>query len=191
MDKLDVLKNIVGKFSAISEKSFLQLLNTLDFKVIQQGNFIKEGMASTREYFVLSGFGRVYVTSMDGAETTLTFLTPKTIAPPLKTRLLNGKSTVNFEALTELTIAQIDSREFFQLCIDNSEIMILGTKMMEHSLLEKSEKEIALATMKGFQRLSFFRNKFPTLENFVSHQHIASYLGITNVSLSRLRSKKI
>lgn len=190
MEKLDAIRNIINLFSEVSEKSLDQLFSILEFKTIEQGRFVKGGMSSTKEYFIFSGFGRVYVTSADGAETTLTFLTPKSAAPPLKTRVSNRKSTVDFEALTELSLAQMESSEFFQLCLDNEEIMILGTKIMECSLIEKSEKEIALATMKGIQRLSFFRNRFPTLENFVSHQYIASYLGITNVSLSRLRSKK-
>ena len=37
------------------------------------------------------------------------------------------------------------------------------------------------------ERLIEFRNKYKILENLIPHTDIASYLGITNISLSRLR----
>lgn len=189
MEHQKELKHITDRFTTISLKSIEQLYKSIDFCTIPSGTFLKSGQLANYEYFILSGIGRLFVTTDEGADTTISFLTPSSIAPPLKTRVLNGKSTVDIEAYSELLVGQIDSRIFFEMCIENPEIMILGTKMMEQCLIEKAQKEIALATLKGIERLSFIRSIHPGLENQVSHQHIASYLGITNVSLSRLRAK--
>jgi CRP-like cAMP-binding protein len=53
----------------------------------------------------------------------------------------------------------------------------------------KVEKEIGLASLTAKERLLSFRQQFPMFENLISHPDIASYLGITNISLSRLRKE--
>ena len=56
-------------------------------------------------------------------------------------------------------------------------------------LQNKVEKEIEMASLTAKERLINFRNKFQSLENIVPHTTIATYLGITNISLSRLRKE--
>ncbi|MEM6343465.1 MAG: hypothetical protein AAF927_06275 [Bacteroidota bacterium] len=60
---------------------------------------------------------------------------------------------------------------------------------MQNELLQKVDKEIGLASLKAKDRLIKFREEYPQLENLIPHPHIASYLGITNISLSRLRKE--
>jgi hypothetical protein len=55
--------------------------------------------------------------------------------------------------------------------------------------MAKVEKEIALASLKGKDRLLLLRKNYPNIENCIPHADIASYLGITTISLSRLRTK--
>lgn len=55
--------------------------------------------------------------------------------------------------------------------------------------MSKVEKEIALASFKGKDRLLLLRKNYPNIENLIPHTDIASYLGITNISLSRLRTQ--
>ncbi len=51
---------------------------------------------------------------------------------------------------------------------------------------DKLQQQISHALLPGLKRLAQFRSDFPGLENHISHSYISSYLGITNVSLSRL-----
>ena len=71
----------------------------------------------------------------------------------------------------------------------NMEIRQWGNFVLQKELMEKVEKELSQASMTAEERLLHFRQKYPTLENQISHPIIASYLGITNISLSRLRTK--
>lgn len=74
------------------------------------------------------------------------------------------------------------------LMVENSEIRNWGNFIMQKDLLFKSDREIKLATLDAKNRLIEFRKTFSNLENEIPHSNIASYLGMTTVSLSRLRA---
>jgi hypothetical protein len=82
-----------------------------------------------------------------------------------------------------------DAYAFVDLMIKNIEIRTFGNTVLKNELLHKVDKEIGLATLSAKERLLAFRKRFWMLENLVPHPHIASYLGITNISLSRLRGE--
>ena len=58
---------------------------------------------------------------------------------------------------------------------------------MQNELARKVDKEIGLVSLTAKERLLKFRAQYPLLENLIPHPIIASYLGITNISLSRIR----
>ena len=93
----------------------------------------------------------------------------------------------NFQALTDLKLATINAKAFREQIRHNAEIRDFANTVLKNELLQKMEKEIGLASLTAKERLLKFREQFPMLENLISHADIASYLGITNVSLSRLR----
>jgi len=64
--------------------------------------------------------------------------------------------------------------------------MTFGNVIVERELEYKTQKEILL-TKNAEERYMTFREMYPGLEKFISQYHIASYLGITSVSLSRIR----
>jgi hypothetical protein len=74
--------------------------------------------------------------------------------------------------------------------VDNLEVRRFGNMVLLAELQKKVEKEISLASLTASERLQVFRKEYPGFENIVPHAAIATYLGITNVSLSRLRGKK-
>ena len=86
-------------------------------------------------------------------------------------------------------MATIDATEFEKLMIEDVEIRDFGNSVLRNELMTKVKKEIALASLKGKDRLLLLRKNYPNTENLVSHSDIASYLGITTISLSRLRTQ--
>ena len=69
------------------------------------------------------------------------------------------------------------------------EIRDFGNSVLKIELMAKLQKEIALASLKGKDRLLLLRKNYPNIENLVPHSDIASYSGITTISLSRLRTQ--
>ncbi len=183
-----IVKNIIDKIFPISNKSFLEIEKLLEFESYAKGEtFISKNRSDEKEYFVISGICKSYLINPEGEEITISFFLENSILSPHSTRVSNNVSSYYFKALTNLEIASINAGAFERLMIDNLEIRDFGNTVLHRELQSKVEKEIGLASLTAKERLIKFRLKHQLLENLIPHKDIASYLGITNISLSRLR----
>lgn len=187
-----MIKDIVNSIYPISENSLKELEELVKYKNFEKGEFvIQKDKRNNDEYFVLEGICRSFLLNPEGEEITISFFTPETILSPHTTRTKNGYSSLNFQACTAIKLALIDASKFEQLMIDNLEIRNFGNTVLRNELKQKVEKEIGLAALTAKERLLKFRKQYSLLENLVPHTEIATYLGITNISLSRLRRELI
>ncbi len=152
--------------------------------------FIKAGQTNSKEYILIKGFCRSFLQNQDGNAISFAFYKPSEVLPPHVIRTRMGKALYNFQALTELQVLEFDANAFLHLMIDDMEIRNFGNEVLKNELLKKTNKEIALTTLSAKERLEAFRKDYAVLENLIPHPMIASYLGITNVSLSRLRAER-
>jgi hypothetical protein len=89
-------------------------------------------------------------------------------------------------------VSQILRTTFTTLCIEqtlmieNLEIREFENSVMRQELVNNVQKEIRMASWTAKERLEQFLKDFSILENRIPHLMIASYLGITNISFSRL-----
>jgi len=181
---------LINKVSPVSEGSLDLISDLILVEVYEKGDvFINRGKKNNKEYFVYQGVCRSFLLSPEGEEVTISYFSEGGVLSPNKTRTANQISHLNFQALTKLTVAGLNADKFEQLMINHLDIREFGNMVLQNELLAKVEKEIALASLNGRERLILFREKYHFLENLISHVDIASYLGITNVSLSRLRKE--
>ncbi|WP_149276257.1 Crp/Fnr family transcriptional regulator [Pareuzebyella sediminis] len=171
-----------------SRKEFATLCEEQNFK---SGVLLfKPNQPNDSEYILLNGIARTFLLNTEGDETTLSFFEDHSVLPPYVTRTANGKSLLYCEIITDCTFARINAKAFESLMIDNLEIRDFGNTVLRQELLNKVHKEIRMASWSAKERLAQFRKDFSMLENKIPHPMIASYLGITNVSLSRLRKRQ-
>lgn len=179
---------IVTNVAPVSEASLELICDLIEIEVYEKGAvFIDRGKKNNKEYFVYEGVCRSFLLSPEGEEVTISYFLEGGVLSPNKTRTANQISHLNFQALTKLTVASLNADQFEQLMINHLDIREFGNMVLQYELLAKVEKEIALASLNGREKLLLFREKYHFLENLISHADIASYLGITNISLSRLR----
>ncbi len=179
---------LVNKVSPVSEGSLDLMSDLILVEVYEKGDvFIDRGKKNNKEYFVYEGVCRSFLLSPEGEEVTISYFLEGSVLSPNKTRTANQISHLNFQALTGLTVASLNADKFEQLMINHIDIREFGNMVLQNELLAKVEKEIGLASLNAKERLILFREKYHFLENLISHADIASYLGITNISLSRLR----
>ncbi len=186
-----LLSAIIQDVYPISRTSQSKIEEQLEVQEFQKNDLIfRSGAPNYKEYFVLSGVCRSFLLNPPGEETTLSFYTSDTVVAPNISRVRAGHSILNLQALTPLTVASINTVVFNELRLGNSEILTFAHTVLQNELLKKVDKEIGLAALTASDRLEQFREDYPMLENLIPHSYIASYLGITNISLSRLRSRK-
>ena len=183
-------RSIINKVSPVSEGSLDLVSDLIVIEVYEKGDvFIDRGKKNNKEYFVFEGICRSFLLSPEGEEVTISFFLEGSVISPNKSRSANQISHLNFQALTKLTVASLNADKFEQLMINHIDIREFGNMVLQNELLAKVEKEIGLASLNAKERLILFREKHHFLENLITHVDIASYLGITNISLSRLRKE--
>lgn len=180
---------IIHFISPVSSKSIGKLADIVKYISIKKGEPISRvGQKNNMEYFVIDGICKSFLSTPEGENVTISFFMSNSIISPSSTRNQDGKSVINIQALTDVEIAAFDASEFEKLMIKDLEIRDFGNSVLRIELMAKVQKEIALASLKGKDRLLLLRKIYPNIENLVPHSDIASYLGITTISLSRLRT---
>ena len=181
---------IIYSVTSISDKSIGKLNDLVDYINVKKGELITSvGQKNNLEYFVIEGICKSFLSTPEGENVTISFFMSNSIISPSSTRNQEGKSVINIQALTDVEIAAFNASEFEKLMIEDLEIRDFGNSVLRIELMAKVQKEIALASLKGKDRLLILRKIYPNIENLVPHSDIASYLGITTISLSRLRTQ--
>ena len=184
-----MIRDIIQNICPLSETSLKDIVDIVEYIDCRKEElFIKEGKRNYNEYFVIEGVCRSFLLNPEGEEITISFFTANSILSPYTTRTSGGVSNLNFQALTPLKMGVMDAAKFEELMVENLEIRDFGNRVLRNELNQKVEKEIGMASLTARERLIKFREQYPLLENLVPHTTISTYLGITNISLSRLRS---
>lgn len=187
---MEDIEEIVRSIYPVSGHSMNLIKDLIEFQEQEKGQiFIELGSHDQSEYFILDGICRSYILSPEGEEITIAFFTAGDVLSPYVTRTVRGISNLNFQALTGLTLGTMDADKFLDLMVEVLDIREFGNMVLKLELMNKVEKEIGHASLTARERLLKFREKYPLLENLVPHTTIATYLGITNISLSRLRKE--
>lgn len=183
-----LLSEITQKVYPISRSSLEILEAQFELEIFEKKDIIIRAKASNnKEYFLLDGICRSFLINPLSEETTLSFYTSNTVISPFITRTKKGKSLYNLQALTKVKLASINSTVFAEMRTENTEVRNFAHTVLQNELIKKVDKEVGLASLTAAERLKKFRIDYPMLENLIPHPYIASYLGITNISLSRLR----
>ncbi len=185
------LNKVIDKtYPSLSLKSRRLLIDLCEEQTNSIGSsIIQKGKQNTHEYFLIDGIARSYLLNPNGESITLLFFDNHDILTPHIIRTQKNKSLINIEAITECRLLKINSNDFGRLIESNLEIREFANTVLRSELIKKTNKEIQLISLGAKERLDQFRKDYHMLENRIPHNMIASFLGITNVSLSRLRKQ--
>jgi len=186
-EELSDILNDFGIISAFSKQLFLDKADVVELP--KNHNIFLEGKRNHFEYVMISGVAHRYNISDKGVTVTTGFYMPKSVITPNFARTNNGKSIFSLQTLTDVVIAEILVTELDNLRYTNKEYSDFGQHIMEAELARTFYNEAVFRSFNAKERLLILRKQYPSLENLVPHNIIASYLGITNVSLSRLRNE--
>jgi CRP-like cAMP-binding protein len=187
---LKMLQEVLNQPYPLSSQLFELIADECRIEQVKRKQKIsEEGQVNSSEYFLLEGIIHRYTLVETGEFITTGFYVGPTILTPHFARTSGGKSIFPLQALTEVTVAEIAVTVLDELRNTNDEIRRWGQKVIERKLKRNFVNEIRFRSSNAKERLMHLRDEFPNLENLVPHTCIASYLGITPVSFSRLRKE--
>lgn len=165
-------------------EQFAGLCTVVDFK---RETIIKpEGEKERFFYFILEGSAGLFLCTPD-KRVCLDFAFENQFCGDYMSLLSRQATPLQVMTLEASRMARITAADFYKL--GNTQI---GAAIMqvsaETSFLDKQQQQLELLTCSAEQRYQILAAKFPGIHNRVAQKHIASYLGITPQSLSRIRA---
>ncbi|MEP0145796.1 MAG: Crp/Fnr family transcriptional regulator [Tateyamaria sp.] len=148
----------------------------------------RQEQSETDEFALLEGCLASSICDQDGKEVCVDFFVGPCVVTPNIARTRNGLSLVSIVATTDSVLARIDSDALSNRMISSEPVRNWANGILREALSRKADREWCLAALGGAERLTWFRQAFPGYEDIFPHTLIASFLGVTPVTMSRLRA---
>jgi CRP-like cAMP-binding protein len=141
-------------------------------------------------YFVHSGAIRyMLIIPESGDDVTKDFSFAPTFAVSFGSAVSGQAARVGIAAVTDCVVSIWPFKRLTALYDAHAEWQKLGRTMAERLYVRKEDREIAFLTQTPEQRYAALTQTFPDMIAQVPQRHLASYLGITPESLSRLKAR--
>ncbi len=149
----------------------------------------RAGEVATEVYFLCTGLARFYYLTPDGRELNKSFSREGQFAGGIQYTDRPGPSRFFIQALEPVEALAISLAGLGRLYLESLAWANLGRLYMEDLAVRKSDREAAFLLDSAEVRYRAFLEREPELSARLPLYHVASYLGITDVALSRIRRR--
>ncbi|KAF2513866.1 Crp/Fnr family transcriptional regulator [Flavobacterium foetidum] len=158
-----------------------------EIEIKKDDYFSEAGKVSVQVGFILEGIMRVCYYNNKGDEITKYFIEENNLVVDLESFNNSICSSAYVQAVTDckmIVFSKADWEELLQTIIGWDAIV---HKIISRALMLKIERRSPLVSEDATTRYLSFMEKYPNVINKIPLSYLASYLGITQSSLSRIR----
>ena len=145
------------------------------------------GEISTKFYILKSGIIRSFYKDEKGKENIRFLHNGPTVVGSFYSLILNKPSTITYDCLTDCIVLEGDFKQFKKLAKNNVELSNLYNSILEKNYLDMENRIHDLTSLDAKALYLKLKGKSPEIEKSIPLYHIASYLNVTPVQLSRIR----
>lgn len=150
---------------------------------------LKEDELVNNQYYVDNGCLRTYFIDKSSKEHTLQFAIKDWWISDYTAFFSSTKAIMNIESIQDTTLYKISRDDMEDLFIEIPQLETFFRKKMEKAFASFQKRILASLAQSAKERYVTFVNTYPSIEQSIKNYHIASYLGITTESLSRIRKE--
>ena len=160
---------------------------------MQKGEaLLKAGDVADQLFFVQSGLLRYfYIDAATGDDRTGQFFDEGTVVTDVASILTGAPATQTIEALETTTVFAIPRSALLRAYDEDHAIERFGRKMVENGFLGSQRRTANLLNMSPDERYRHFVKNRPGIARRVPQYLLASFLGVTPESLSRIRGRLV
>ena len=188
LESMKELINYLLQFGHLNQQQIDLVKSKGFFKEIKKDEYFQEAGKIPREVgFLTEGIIRICYYNNKGDEITKYFIDENNLIVDINSYNQNIPSSGYIQAITDCKFIVFSKEAMKELSMT---ILIwddLINKILNKALLEKVNKISPMLAEDATERYLSFFTKFPTLANRIPLSYLASYLGITQSSLSRIR----
>ncbi|WP_342328966.1 Crp/Fnr family transcriptional regulator [Pedobacter sp. FW305-3-2-15-E-R2A2] len=186
---METLKKIITDIAAISESSAQKLCDLFEEVHYPKSHLLfRQHEMDPTLYVIKSGIARAYYRT-DDSDVTFWFGTEGSAVVSYNSYINQTPGYESIELLEDTVLYRLEHRHLGALYETDIEIANWGRKLMEKEIILVEERLISRLLLNATQRYKNLMDHQPELLQRVQLTYIASYLGITPVSLSRIRAE--
>lgn len=183
------ISDIISNIYQLPQASLDTLINSIS-EVEYPKNFHlhRENKKETKSYFIKKGIVRAY-SHKDDKEVTFWFGQEGDLIFPLQTLFAGLGEYATVELLEDCVLYEIDLERLQELYQSDIYIANWGRRYAECACIKSEKMFIARQFKTSLERYQELINEYPDIIQRIQLGIIASYLGISQVSLSRIRAQ--
>lgn len=178
----------IRRISPLSDEAQEALLAQIQFRQLPRNHeLLRIGQVSHHMHFIHQGLARIYYYFHE-LDVTTYFAMDNQFLGGIDSLFTQQPSQKGIQLLEDSEVYSINYAAFETLCTQYHDIERAGRKMAVYAFLIGQQRIESLRFHDARQRYEALEKQYPGISNRAPLKHIASYLGITQVSLSRIRA---
>jgi len=187
MDK-EPLILFIEQILPISRATVERIADQFDDSVFAKNEyFVRAGKVSNDYLFLTDGVMRAFTLDTDGREVTTGFYVKNRVVFEVSSFFMRRISDENIQALTDCRGFVLTFDKLNQLFHTMPEFREFGRAMLAREFAAFKQRTLALINQSAEERYADLIRTNREVFQYAQLKHIASYLGITDTSLSRIR----
>jgi CRP-like cAMP-binding protein len=183
-------QNQLAKIFPFNEDDLEKMMNNISFHEMPPGTvLLSEGEVATKLYIVFQGCLRQYFIKENGDEITSQFFIENQMVASFESAMSKIPSRVYIETIENSTVGAIPIKTIQEKLIQNSSMRDYFTRFLMTRLIYYMNHYASYILDNPEERYNNLMKENPELIYRLPKRYIASYLGITPVSLSRIRTR--
>lgn len=190
MIDIDKLRQIYKFGKDLTLNDAQKLLKSAQSKSVKKRTFLFEpGASDTTIYYLRKGLVRIFYIKENGEEITFGLLPEHRIVANFEFIMDGSPSKFHYETLEESSFYCLDYNTLENIISHNPKLEANRKFLLRRMLKETTDRIESFVLLNSEERYLKFTKDFPDLTNRVPDKYIAQVLGMTPVSLSRVRRR--
>lgn len=185
---MDEFINYILRFQNLNQQQIDFISNkTTKLKIAKDEYFSEAGKIPRQVGFLVKGIFRICYYNNKGEDVTKYFIEENNIVADYFNFEKQLEASIYLQAVTNCELLVFSKKHWEDIATTIVGWETIVDKLIQNYLLQKIERRSSLVEHDGSSRYLEFMKNFPTLVNRVPLAHIASFIGVTQSSLSRIR----
>lgn len=186
----ELLKSNLAKHADLSELDLQTICSFYQTRNVSKREYVlRKGEVCRFEGFVVKGCFKIFTTDNQGNEKILYFAAEGWWVMEIDSFMNLKASELSIQALEDSKILYINKTNKENLYNKNPWVERLFRVMSQKAIVAWQRRVMRNHTMSAGQRYHHFITTYPNIAKRVTNKQIASYLGITQESVSKIRKK--
>ena len=165
-----------------------EIASTFHFQKINKGDFIlRENQVSDDYFYLQKGLMRTFLYDLDGNEITTEIFIEDNIVFEITSFFNRVNSEVNIQAITDCMGYRISYKALNTLFHNKPAFRDFGRAILVKGFIASTKRNYAMINQTAEQRYQHLLDSKPMILKYTPLKYIASYIGVTDSTLSRIR----